>query len=98
MATPQALAGDRMRQAILAFQAAEEFFHRAHRRHAARPQAQVDAYWSGPGLQIEEDIRVACVEVVEAVETLAGLGMVVAASDRQTVLAARRHLAKGQAS
>lgn len=98
MATAQAVASDRMRRAILAFQAAAEFFDRAHRRHTTRPQAETDAYWTGPGRLIEEDIRVASVEVVEAVKTLTDAGMVVGASDRKTVLAAHQHLAKGQAS
>ena len=50
MANEQAVALDRLRRALLAFQAAESFFVTAHQRLEARPQADVEAYWDGPGL------------------------------------------------
>jgi len=82
MATDQFIIRDRMRQAILAFEAAESFFLNAHRRMENRLQADVDAYWAGLGQQVKEDMRIAAGEVEDASKAAAAAGLRIGAAGR----------------
>ena len=93
MASEQAIATDRMRRALLALQTAQGAFLNAYRRMKVRSQAEVDAYWAGPGRQVEADMRVAATDVDEAFKVFSAAGLVASGSDRRLIAEARRYLA-----
>ena len=93
MASEQAIATDRMRRALLALQTAQGAFLNAYRRMKVWSQAEVDAYWAGPGRQVEADMRVAATDVDEAFKVLSAAGLVASGSDRRLIAEARRYLA-----
>jgi len=92
----QAAATDRLRRALLEFQTAQSFLINAQRRMKVLPQAQVDAYWSGPGCEVEAAMRIAATNVVVAFKVFSAAGLVAGAADRRLITAAQRHLAEPQ--
>jgi hypothetical protein len=50
----EAVATDRLRRALLAFQTARNLHLNAHRRLMALLQAEVEAFWDGPGRRVGE--------------------------------------------
>jgi hypothetical protein len=93
----QVVATDRLRRALLAFQAALTRLLSAERRLKGLPQAAVDAFWDGPGRRIEADMRATAAEVVAAFKQFSAAGLVADATDRHLVTQAQRHLAEGAA-
>jgi hypothetical protein len=95
MATDQANVQNRVRQATLAFQAAESFFLNAHRRMKTRQQADVDLYWAGsPGQQVKMDLRVAADEVEIACKAASAAGLPIGTIGRRLITQAQRYLAE----
>ena len=93
----EVVATDRLRRALLAFQAARDLHLGAHRRLKALPQTEVEAFWDGPGRRVGETMHAAATEVVAAFEALPGAGLVVDLGDRRLVTQAQRYLAEGMA-
>jgi hypothetical protein len=87
-------ATDRLRRALPAFQAAQNSLLGAHRRLKELPQAEVDAFWRGPGRRLEAAMRATAAEAVAAFEQFSAAGLVAGASDRHLVTQAQRHLAE----
>jgi hypothetical protein len=50
----EAVATDWLRRALLAFQTARNLYLSAHRRLMALPQAEIEAFWDGPGRRVGE--------------------------------------------
>ena len=90
----EAAATDRLRRALLAFQAAQNHLLDAHRRLKALPPTEVDAFWGGPGRRLEAAMRATAAEVVAAFKQFSAAGLVAGASDRHLVTQAQRHLAE----
>jgi hypothetical protein len=97
MAQEQAAATSRLREALLAFRAAESLLLAAERKLKAQPAEEVEAFWSGPGGRIERHVRGTAAEVVAAFKAFSAAGLVASAEDRHRVSAAERHLAEGAA-
>ena len=93
-AQDQAAATDRLRRALPAFQAAQNSLLGAHRRLKELPQAEMDAFWGGPGRRLEAAMRATAAEAVAAFEQFSAAGLVAGASDRHLVTQAQRHLAE----
>ena len=96
-AQDQAAATDRLRRALLAFQAALNLLLGAERRLKGLPQAEVDAFWNGQGRRDEAAMRSTAAEVVAAFRQFSAAGLVAGATDRHLVTQAQRHLAEGSA-
>ena len=93
-APDQTAATDRLRRALPAFQAAQNSLLGAHRRLRELPQAEVDAFWRGPGRRLEAAMRATAAEAVAAFEQFSAAGLVAGASERHLVTQAQRHLAE----
>jgi hypothetical protein len=93
----EVVATDRLRRALLAFQTARNRHLSAHRRLKALPQAEVEAFWDGPGRRVGETMHAAATEVVAAFEVLPRAGLVIDMNDRRLVAQAQRYLAEGAA-
>ncbi len=91
----ESAATDRLRRALLAFQAAQNSLLGAHRRLKELPQAEVDAFWRGPGRRLEAAMRATAAEAVAAFKQFSAAGLVAGVSDRHLVTQAQRHLAEG---
>ena len=85
---------DRLRRALLAFQAAQNQLLDAHRRLKGLPPAEVDAFWRGPGRRLEAGMRATATEVVASFQRFSKAGLVAGAADRHLVTRAQRHLAE----
>ena len=85
---------DRLRRALLAFQAAQNSLLGAHRRLKGLPQAEVEAFWRGPGRRLEAGMRATATELVAAFQRFSAAGLVAGAGDRHLVTQAQRHLAE----
>jgi hypothetical protein len=90
-------ATDRLRQALSAFQNAQNRLLSAERRLKALPQAEVDAFWNGLGRRLEANMRTTAREAVAAFKQFSAAGLVASAGDRHLVTQAQRHLAEGSA-
>jgi hypothetical protein len=90
----ESAATDRLRRALLAFQAAQNSLLGAHRRLKELPQAEVDAFWRGPGRRLEAAMRATAAEAVAAFKQFSAAGLVADAGDRHLVTQAQRHLAE----
>ena len=90
--TPQdePAATDRLRRALLAFQAALNLLLGAERRLKALPQTEVDAFWDGQGRRIEATVRAAATEAVAAFKRFSAAGLVAGAADRHCESALNR--------
>ncbi len=86
----ESAATDRLRRALLAFQAAQNSLLGAHRRLKELPQAEVDAFWRGPGRRLEAGMRTTATEVVAAFQRFSRAGLVAGAGDRHLVTQAQR--------
>ena len=73
----EAMATDRLRRALLVFQTARNLYLSAHRRLMALLQAEVEAFWDGPGRRVGETMHAAAMEVVAAFEASPGPGFAV---------------------
>jgi len=93
-AEDRAAATDRLRRALLAFQAALNLLLGAERRLKGLPQAEVDAFWDGQGRRIEATVRADATEAVAAFQRFSAAGLVAAAGDRHLVTQAQRYLAE----
>ena len=93
-AQDQAAATDRLRRALLAFQAALNLLLSADRRLKGLPQEEVDAFRDGPGRRVEATVLAAATEAVAAFERFSAAGLVAGAGDRHLVTQAQRHLAE----
>ena len=93
----EVVATDRLRRALLAFETARNLHLGAHRRLKALPQAEVEAFWDGPGRRVGETMHAAATEVVAAFEALPRVGLVIDTRDRRLVTQAQRYLAEGAA-
>jgi hypothetical protein len=93
--THQDEATDRLRRALLAFQAAQNSLLGAHRRLKELPPAEADAFWRGPGRRLEAAMRATAAEAVAAFQRFSAAGLVAGAADRHLVTQAQRHLAEG---
>jgi hypothetical protein len=93
----EAVAKDRLRRALLAFQNAYGFNLEAHRRLKGLSQAEVETFWNGPGRRIEATMNATAAEVVAAFQAFSAAGLVASAEDRHRVTEAQRHLAEGAA-
>jgi hypothetical protein len=93
MASEAAIAMDRMRRALLAFQAAQTIFLGAHRRMKERTQAEADTYWAGSGRQVKADVRAAAAKLDAAFKGLSGARLDVGTADLRAVGIAQRYLA-----
>ena len=85
---------DRLRRALLAFQAAQNGLLGAHRRLKGLPRAELDVFWRGPGRRLEATLRATATEVVAAFQQFSAAGLVADAGDRHLVTQAQRHLAE----
>ena len=85
---------DRLRRALMAFRTAQNQLLGAHRRLKGLPQAEVEAFWRGPGRRLEAGMRTAATEVVAAFQQFSAAGLVAGAADRHLVTQAQRHLAE----
>ncbi len=93
----QSAATDRLRRALLAFQAAMNLLLGAERRLKGLPQAEVDAFWDGQGRRVEATVLATATEAVAAFKQFSAAGLVAGATDRHLVTQAQRHLAEGAA-
>ena len=89
-----AAATDRLRRALLAFQAALNLLLGAERRLKGLPQAEVDAFWDGQGRRVEATVLAAAAEAAAAFQQFSAAGLVAGAGDRHLVTQAQRHLAE----
>src|SRR5215213_8006361 len=89
-----AAATDRLRRALLAFQAAQNSLLGAHRGLKELPQAEADAFWRGQGRRLEATMRATATEVTVASKQFSAAGLVAGAPDRHLVTQAQRHLAE----
>jgi hypothetical protein len=97
MAHQEQAATSRLREALLAFRAAESLLLAAERRLKGQSAEDVEAFWSGHGLRIERHVRDTATKVVAAFKAFSAAGLVASAEDRQRVSAAERHLAEDAA-
>ena len=87
---------DRLRRALLAFQAAQTRFLAAHRQaRTLASQDEAERFWATRGGGIEAAQRAAAREVVAAFQAFSAAGLVVDTADRHLVNEAQRHLAGG---
>jgi hypothetical protein len=89
----EAVAADRLRQALLVFETARDLHLGAHRRLKALPPTEVEAFWNGPGRRVGETMQAAATEVVAAFETLPGACCSI--TDRNEIL---RHIVPADGS
>jgi hypothetical protein len=94
IAQDRTAATDRLRRALLAFQAAQNHLLGAHRRLKELPQAEVDAFWRGQGRRLEINMQATATEVVAAFRQFSAAGLVAGAPDRHLVTQAQRYLAE----
>ena len=90
----EAAVTDRLRRALLAFQAALNLLLGAERRLKGLPQAAEDAFWKGLGRRLEANMRATATEAVAAFKQFSAAGLVADAGDRHLVTQAQRHLAE----
>ena len=88
----QAEITSRMQHALMTFQGAQVAYLGAHRKLKNQPQAEVDAFWDGPGLRLEAGLRTSAKELMAAFTAFSAAGLVASASDRHLVTEARRTL------
>ena len=86
MAHQEQAAASRLREALLAFRAAESLLLAAERRLKGQSAEDVEAFWSGPGLRIERHVRSTAAEVVAAFKAFSAAGLVASAEARGITL------------
>jgi hypothetical protein len=92
----KAAAADRLRRALLAFQAAQDLLLGTHRKAKAlaSPEAS-EQFWATSGSHVEAQQRAAATEVVAAFKAFSAAGLVTDIRDRHLVNQAQRYLAEG---
>ena len=92
----KAAVADRLRRALLAFQAAQALLLGTHRKAKAlaSPEAS-EQFWATSGSHVEAQQRAAATEVVAAFKVFSTAGLVTDIRDRHLVNQAQRYLAEG---
>ena len=86
---------DRLRRALLAFQAAQALFLGAHRKAKALASPEEgEQFWARSGGRLEAQQRAAATEVVAAFKAFSAAGLVANTGDRHLVNQAQRYLAE----
>ena len=87
---------DRLRRALMAFQAAQALFLGAHRKAQAlaSPEAR-EQFWARSSSRIEAQQRAAAAEVLAAFKAFSAAGLVTDSKDRRQVNEAEQYLAEG---
>ena len=91
-----AAATDRLRRALLAFQAAQNLLLKAHRRLEGLPAEEVEAFWAETGGRIERHVQATATEVAAAFQVFSAAGLIACAEDRHRVTEAQRHLTESE--
>jgi hypothetical protein len=86
---------DRLRRALLAFQAAQALLLGAHRKARALASEESEQFWARFGGHIEAQQRAAAMEVVAAFKAFSAAGLVADTRDRHLVNQAERYVARG---
>jgi hypothetical protein len=87
---------DRLRRALMAFQAAQALFLGAHRKvKALTSPEESEQFWARSGSRLEAQQRAAAMEVVAAFKAFSAAGLVADTKDRHLVNQAQRYLAEG---
>ena len=87
---------DRLRRALMAFQAAQALFLGAHRKAQALASLVArEQFWARSSSRIEAQQRAAAAEVVAAFKAFSAAGLVTDSKDRHLVNQAERYLAEG---
>ena len=86
---------DRLRRALLAFQAAQALLLGAHRKAKALASEESEQFWAKSGSRLEAQQRAAAIEVVAAFKAFSAAGLVADTKDRHLVNQAQRYLAEG---
>ena len=86
---------DRLRRALLAFQAAQALLLGTHRKAKAlaSPEAS-EQFWATSGSHVEAQQRAAATEVIAAFKAFSTAGLVTDIRDRHLVNQAQRYLAE----
>jgi hypothetical protein len=92
----KAAVADRLRRALLAFQAAQALLLGTHRKAKAlaSPEAS-EQFWATSGSHVEAQQRAAATEVVAAFKAFSAAGLVADARDQHLINQAQRYLAEG---
>ena len=93
-AQDQTAATDRLRRALLTFQAALNLLLGTERRLKGLPRAEVDAFWDGEGRRVEATVRAAATEAVAAFQRFSAAVLAAGAGNRHLVTQAQRYLAE----
>jgi hypothetical protein len=84
---------DRLRRALLAFQAAQALLLGAHRKaKALASPEESEQFWARSGSRLEVQQRAAAMEVVAAFKAFSAAGLVADTKDRHLVNQAQRYL------
>jgi hypothetical protein len=87
---------DRLRRALIAFQAAQALLLGAHRKaKTLTSPEESEQFWARSGGRIEAQQRSAAMEVVAAFKAFSAAGLVADTKDRHLVNQAQRYLAEG---
>jgi hypothetical protein len=87
---------DRLRRALLAFQAAQVLLLGAHRKaQALASPEEGEQFWAKSGSHLEAQQRATAMEVVAAFKAFSAAGLVADARDRHLINQAERYLAEG---
>ena len=87
---------DRLRRALMAFQAAQALLLGVHRKaKALASPEESEQFWARSGGRIEAQQRAAVAEVVAAFKAFSAAGLVTDTKDRHLVNQAQRYLAEG---
>src|SRR5215213_1651693 len=92
----KAAVADRLRRALIAFQAAQALLLGAHRKAMTLTSSEEsEQFWARSGGRLEAQQRAAATEVVAAFKAFSAAGLVANTGDRHLVNQAERYLAEG---
>ena len=92
----KAAVADRLRRALLAFQAAQALLLGTHRKaKALASPEESEQFWATSGSHVEAQQRAAATEVIAAFRAFSTAGLVTDIRDRHLVNQAQRYLAEG---
>ena len=87
---------DRLRRALLAFQAEQALLLGAHRKaKALASPEESEQFWARSASRVEAQQRAAAMEVIAAFKAFSAAGLVADTKDRHLVNQAQRYLAEG---
>lgn len=81
----QAAATSRLRHALLTYQGGQALLLEAHRQMKDLTAGEVETFWAGPGVRLEQYVQARAVEVVDAFRIFSAVGLVASAEDRHRV-------------